>query len=244
MKYLVFALVFLVFVFAVIEISTLGVRIHRGRRIADESVPYAVDRPGASRSLLIVGDSTAVGTGADRPEDSIAGRIADEFDDVSVINLAQNGAMLQDVHEQLRGTGKRSFDVVLIQAGANDILYGTPLDRIYSSVETLLDAARKRGPHVVFLSNGNIGLAPAFFPPLSWVYTWRARKVRSLFMDAAAERGVQYVDLFRERSADPFVADPERFYAPDFLHPGSEGYRYWYQEIKVQSSLVSALGSP
>ena len=244
MKYLVVVLVLLAFVLAVIEISTLGVRIHRGRKIAAESVPYAVNRPGASRSLLIVGDSTAVGTGADRPEDSIAGRMADEFDDVSIANLAQNGARLQDVHEQLQGTGKRSFDVVLVQAGANDILYGTPLDQIRTSVETLLDSACKKGGRVIFLSNGNIGLAPAFFPPLSWIYTWRARKVRSLFMDAAAERGVQYVDLFRERGADPFVADPERFYAPDFLHPGSEGYRYWYQEIKVQSSLASALASP
>lgn len=244
MKYLVFALALLVLLFAVFEISTLGVRIHRGRRIAAESVPYAVNRPGASRSLLIIGDSTAVGTGADRPEDSIAGRIADEFDDVSIINLAQNGAMLRDVYVQLQLTGDRLFDVILMQAGANDILYFTPLDRIRSSVERLLDAAREKGHHVIFLSNGNIGLAPAFFPPLSWIYTWRARKVRSLFMDAAAERGVQYVDLFREQGADPFFADPEQFYAADFLHPGSEGYRYWYQEIKIQSSLVSVLGSP
>jgi len=219
------------------------VRIYRGRRIAAESTPYETQRPDASKTLLIVGDSTGVGTGAIRPQESIAGRIADEFTDVNITNLSQNGAMVRDVYAQLQETGERTFDVILIHAGANDILYFSPFERIRESVHALLESARTKGGHVIFLSNGNIGLAPAFFPPLTWIYTSRARKVRGLFMAVSAELGVQYVDLFREKGADPFFADPERFYARDFLHPGSEGYRYWYREIKTQSSLAEVLGS-
>ena len=243
MKYVVLTLVLFIVFLGIIEVSTLGVRIYRGRNIAAESTPYEAQRPGAAKSLLIVGDSTAVGTGATRLQESIAGRIAEEFTNVNIINLSRNGAMVRDVYEQLQGTGERTFDVILIQAGANDILYFSPLERIRESAEALLESTQKKGGHVIFLSNGNIGLAPAFFPPLSWIYTWRAKKVRRLFMDAAAERGVQYVDLSREKGADQFAADPERFYARDFLHPGSEGYRYWYREIKTQSSLAAALGS-
>ena len=243
MKYVVFTLVLFLVFLSIVEVSILGVRIQRGRRIAAESTPYEARRPGASKSLLIVGDSTGVGTGAVRPQDSIAGRIADEFRNVNITNLSRNGAMVRDVYEQLQGTGERSFDVILMHAGANDILYFSPLERLRESVHALLESARKKGTYVIFLSNGNLGLAPAFFPPLSWIYTSRARKVRRLFMDAAAEYGVEYVDLFREKGGDPFSADPERFYARDFLHPGSEGYRYWYREIKKQSSLATVLGS-
>ncbi|TFG93076.1 MAG: SGNH/GDSL hydrolase family protein [Syntrophobacterales bacterium] len=243
MKYVAFTLVLFLVFMGIIELSILGVRIYRGQRIAAESTPYEASRPNASKSLLIVGDSTGVGTGAVRPQESIAGRIAVEFTDVNITNLSTNGAMVRDVYEQLQGTGDRSFDVILMHAGANDILYFSPLERLRESVHALLESARKKGGYVIFLSNGNIGLAPAFFPPLSWIYTWRAKKVRRLFMDAAAELGVQYVDLFREKGDDPFSADPEQFYARDFLHPGSEGYRYWYREIKAQSSLATALGS-
>ena len=243
MKYVALTLVFFILFLGIIELTILGVRIQRGRLIAAESTPYEAQRPGASKSLLIVGDSTGVGTGAARPQESIAGRIADEFKNVNITNLSRNGAMVRDVYEQLRGTGERSFDVILMHAGANDTLYFSPLERLRESVQILLETARTKGDHVIFLSNGNLGLAPAFFPPLSWIYTSRARKVRRLFMDVAAEYGVEYVDLFREKGDDPFSADPDRFYARDFLHPGSEGYRYWYREIKTQSSLAEVLGS-
>lgn len=243
MKYVVLTLALLLVFLSIIELSTLGVRIYRGRHIAAKSTPYEAQRPGASKTLLIIGDSTGVGTGAARPQESIAGRIAEEFKDVNIINLSRNGAMVRDVYEQLQGTREQTFDIILMHAGANDTLYFSPLERIRESVQALLESARKKGTHVIFLSNGNLGLAPAFPPPLSWIYTSRARKVRRIFMDAAAERGVQYVDLFREKDVDPFSSDPERFYARDFLHPGSEGYRYWYREIKAQSSLAAALGS-
>ena len=243
MKYVAFTLALFIVFLGMIELSILGVRIYKGRRIAAESTPYEAIRPNASKTLLIIGDSTGVGTGAVRPQDSIAGRMAAEFKDVNITNLSRNGAKVRDVYEQLQGTGDRSFDVIIMHAGANDILYFSPFEHLRESVQELLESALKKGTHVIFLSNGNLGLAPAFFPPLSWIYTSRARKVRRLFMDVAAERGVQYVDLFREKGADPFAENPERFYAHDYLHPGSEGYRYWYEEIKKQSSLAAALGS-
>ncbi|MBT8489866.1 MAG: hypothetical protein KJN62_02340, partial [Deltaproteobacteria bacterium] len=191
MKYVAFTLVFVIIFLSIIEISTLGVRIYRGRRIAAESTPYEAKRPGASKSLLIVGDSTGVGTGAVRPQESIAGRIAAEFKNVNIINVSRNGAMVRDVYAQLQGTGSRSFDVIIVHAGANDILYFSPLKGLRESVEALLESARKKGGYVIFLSNGNLGLSPAFFTPLNWVYTCRARKVRQLFIEVEAERGVQ-----------------------------------------------------
>jgi len=243
MKYVALALVIGIVFLGIVELSILGMRISRGRRIAAASMPYEVQRPEATQSLLIVGDSTGVGTGADTPENSIAGRIASDFTNTTIVNLSGNGAKVRDVCAQLQETGGRTFDLVIVHAGANDVLYFSPIKTLRESVAIMLESARRKADHVIFLSSGNIGLAPAFFPPINWIYTCRTRKVRRILMESAAERGIEYVDLFREKGDDPFSVNPDLFYARDFLHPGSEGYRYWYEEIKKQSSLTKILGS-
>jgi lysophospholipase L1-like esterase len=88
-----------------------------------------------------------------------------------------------------------------------------------------------------------VGLSPAFFPPVSWIYTWRTRSARAAFMEAAKDHGAQYVDLFRERGQGIFEDDPPRYYAPDFLHPSGDGYAVWYREIRRQTDLDIVLGS-
>ena len=94
---------------------------------------------------------------------------------------------------------------------------------------------------VIVVGTGDIGLAPAFFPPLSWMYTERARAARELFILLARQTGVEYVDLFRKRDDDPVRKDPAGFFAPDRLHPGSEAYSLWYGELMRQSSLADIL---
>jgi len=86
----------------------------RGRHIAAKSTPYEARRPGASKTLLIIGDSTGVGTGAARPQESIAGRIAEEFKDVNIINLSRNGA-IQDARKL--GVSDNIIKDVSVKAG-------------------------------------------------------------------------------------------------------------------------------
>jgi lysophospholipase L1-like esterase len=92
------------------------------------------------------------------------------------------------------------------------------------------------------MSTGNVGLAPVFFPPVNWIYSWRTRKVRAIFMAVSWREKIEYIDLFKERDKDPFLRDSATFYAADTLHPGSEGYRLWYEELKRQSSIDMILG--
>jgi len=221
--------------------AMLGVRIFTGRELSDKSVPFQNAASPERYKILIVGDSTGVGTGAESPEDSIAGLILRDFPETTIENRAENGAKFADVVTQLDDGTMEQYDLILIQAGGNDILRFTSLDTLGDNVETLLRTAKGRARHVVFMSTGNVGNAPAFRPPLSWVYTSRTRKVRKLLMEIAETEGVYYVDLFMERSDDPFVAEPDRYNAPDFLHPGSEGYRLWYEALKTQTGLDELL---
>jgi lysophospholipase L1-like esterase len=223
----------------IIQSSILVWRINKGIQIARNSHPFEKRMSNALVRVLVVGDSTGVGTGASRPLDSVAGRLSQDFPQAEIINRAVNGAHVVDVITQLGFCENERFDLVIVQVGGNDILRFTDLQLLRDGIATLLDAASQEGGRVIFLSTGNVGLAPAFFAPLSSIYTWRTRKVRELFMNAAAHQGIEYVDLFQEKDKDPFLKNPNLCYAPDFLHPGSEGYRLWYKEVKNQTSLVA-----
>ena len=229
---------------SVYELSMLGVRINRGVQIAEKSRPFELRNSEAKQRILVVGDSTGVGTGAARPEESVAGRIAEEFPGVEIINLAMNGAKAKDVLLQLDSIGKEGFEIVLVKVGGNDILGFTNLDELKNTIRQVLTKARQKGENALFISTGNVGLAPAFFPPISWIYTARTRKARAVFMDISRELGIQYVDMFREKGDELFLGDPDRYYTPDYLHPSSEGYRVWYEELRKQTGIARILGQP
>ena len=228
---------------SVYELSMLGVRINRGTQIAEASRPFVQRNPGATHRILVAGDSTGVGTGAARPEESVAGRIAADFPAIEIINLARNGAKAKDALTQLDSVDQAGFDLVLVQVGGNDILGFTDLGELRVAIAKVLTKAKEKGRSTLFLSTGNVGLAPAFFPPISWIYTARTREVRAIFMDVSRALGIQYVDLFRERENELFLNDPDRYYTPDYLHPSSEGYRIFYEELRKQTSIVEILGT-
>lgn len=243
MKQIVLIVIIVIVGLFLFKTSILVWRFHQGTRFASQSVPFEAKDSDTRVRILIVGDSTGVGTGASRPSDSIAGRLYHDFPHSEVVNRSRNGARVEDVRRQLDHDDDKGFDIVLVQVGGNDILRFTDLKRLRVIIGDVLEEAGVRGQHVIFISTGNVGLAPAFFPPLNWIYTERTRKVRAVFMNAAEETGVEYVDLFKERDEDPFLRNPNLYYAADYLHPGSEGYRLWYEELKRQTSLTSVLRS-
>ncbi len=226
-----------------VEALLLAYRIRLGMDIASKSVPFESKPQGDRQKVLVIGDSTGVGTGSSEPRDSVAGRIARDFPGVEIVNLARNGARVKDVPAQLASAGSAGYDVILLQVGGNDILRFTPLEELGASVNDVLQTASGKARRVIFISTGNVGLSPAFFPPINWIYTWRTRSVRALFMDVAKQQGARYVDLFRERGRGIFEDDPAKYYAPDFLHPSGEGYGVWYRELRRQTDIDSVLGS-
>lgn len=238
-----------IFLIAVIVIAGLFLfktseliwRFHQATRLARESVTFEAKGSSERTQILFVGNSTGVGTGASQPLDSIAGRLYRDFPHITVVNRSRNGALAEDVLKQLDHDNNKVADIVIIQIGGNDILRFSDLNRLRDTIGAVLKKAGERGQHVIFVSTGNVGLAPVFFPPLNWIYTERTRDVRAVFIEVAAHLDIEYVDLFKERDEDPFLRDPNLYYAADYLHPGSEGYRLWYEELKRQTSITSIL---
>lgn len=213
-------------------------RIRQSIELARASEPWQQSPDPAKLRLLIVGDSTAVGTGATLPERSLAGLIGQSHPQLLIENRAEDGARFTDVVRQLGAAGR--FDIVLVQAGGNDVIRLRELDGLRGDIDRVVSLARERASLVILMPAGNVGNAPFFFAPLSWTMTRRSRAMHGFVQDAAARTGATYVNLFHERDNDPFVID-KRLNARDGLHPSDAGYEVWLRELMAQSDLPRRL---
>lgn len=218
-------------------------RLSQSAELARRSEPLQQAPADATVTLLIVGDSTAVGTGASAAQHSLAGLLAHDHPRLRIDNRARDGAKFADVLSQLGtlGAGDR-YDLVLVQAGGNDVIRLRDLDALRSDVDQVTARARAHSDRVIVMPAGNVGNAPFFFPPLSWWMTRRARDLHGFVRSAAAQHGAVYVNLFHERADDPFVLHPE-LNASDGLHPSDAGYRVWFDQLMAQADLAGPLAA-
>lgn len=214
-------------------------RIKQSMDLARESQPLQASPPGATGRLLIVGDSTAVGTGASSAASSLAGLIARDHPRLIIVNRAADGARFADIARQLAGQGK--FDAVLVLGGGNDVIRLTGQQALAQDIASAAELARGQARQVIFMPPGNVGNAPFFFAPLSWLMTQRSKSLHRLVRQAAAASGALYVNLYHDKADDPFAQRPDELNAPDGLHPSDAGYRVWYGALNSQAALASRL---
>jgi lysophospholipase L1-like esterase len=219
----------------VVVLSTTGCaawRLVRAAELARQSTPLQAEPARPALRLLMVGDSTAVGTGASSPQASLAGLLAHAYPHLAIENRARDGARFEGVVEQLEVGGR--FDLVLIMAGGNDVMRMRDADATRADIDRSVRLAQGLAPQVAFLPAGNVGNAPFFFPPISWLMTSRARTLHADVQSAAARTGAVYVNLFKAAADDPFVQRPG-LHASDGLHPSDAGYRLWRDELLAQT---------
>jgi lysophospholipase L1-like esterase len=184
-----------------------------------------------TQRVLIVGDSTGVGTGASTPKHSLAGLLATAHPQWLIENRARDGAQLAEVAAQLQG--QAHFNLVIVQAGGNDVIRMRRLKLLQRDIERVADLAQARADVVVWIPPGNVGNAGFFYPPLSWLMTHRSRALHGLIAQSVQRTGAVYVKLFHEAQNDPFVKDPS-LNASDGLHPSDAGYQVWFDEFQKE----------
>lgn len=182
-------------------------------------------------SILVLGDSTAVGVGVNQPEESVAGRLG-RLLNASVENYAQSGAIVSELLQQMTYAKRDHYDLVLIQAGGNDIIKLRDLLESNNTMDTVLAAARKKSDRVALLTAGRIGHAPFFPKIVAPLLTLRSLSLRSLFMATAQKQNVLYVDLLGMSST--FNSEPGRYYAADMLHLTGAGYGVWFDKLESE----------
>lgn len=202
------------------------------------------------KRVLIVGDSTARGTGAKSSQETIAGRLRKDFPAVEIYNRAVDGARTQDVLSQLEPIRDQKFDIIFVATGGNDIWRLTNLNQLRRALSaTLAEAIRMSNHRVFVLFYANFGLAPILPPVIMWYLRYRTRRVHDVFSEVCAEMKVPCIELFTEFTdrvfdSNGFAQDPKRYFAADFTHPSGEGYGLWYTRLwrkMVENGYASGL---
>jgi lysophospholipase L1-like esterase len=212
--------------YAVYEYVRISGLLRESGNLVRSAVPYA--RADGARTMLVLGDSTAVGVGG-APEESVPARVS-RLIDASVENYAESGAKTSELAEQRARAKRERYDLILIQAGANDVIGVARLDDAAADMKTHVRAARSMSDRVILLTSGKVGDAPLFPAIARSFFTRRAAELREAFTTLARREGAEYVDLFS--ATDVFKTDYARFYAPDRFHPSGEGYRVWFEEVR------------
>ena len=216
-------------------------RISTAAQLARDSEPFQHTPPNATLRLLIVGDSTGVGTGASSPQASLAGLLAQAYPRLRIDNRARDGATFEGVVQQLQADDAR-YDVVLIQAGGNDVIRLRGAGAMRDDIDRAVAIAAARAGRVLVMPAGNVGNAPFFFPPLSSLMTTRAERLHGFIQAAAQRHGAIYINLFQAPENDPFVQKPG-LHARDGLHPSDAGYQVWFDELSRQAELAQLLAA-
>ncbi|MCA9360703.1 hypothetical protein H6785_01450 [Candidatus Nomurabacteria bacterium] len=221
----------LIILSVVLRVIVMIVQLSRNKFLGLTTKPFSKVGRGEGRVLLL-GDSTAVGTGASRPEDTIAGRLAHDFPKTEIINVAQNGGLVRDLHSQITPLKEQKFDLIIVSVGGNDVWHMTRLKNILSHLEYIIPTLISMSDHkVIFLTYNNIGSAPVFPKLMRGFLKSRCIKVQNVIREATYKLKVPTIDLFTDDDHNPFIENGDELFSFDGIHPSSTGYKLWYHRM-------------
>ncbi len=207
-----------------------GIRLKRNTpRLPDAAHPWLGSEPGPNPlRLLVIGDSTAAGVGADTQDHALPGHLARELAarfgrGVAWRATGRNGATARDlITDYLDGATAVSFDVVFLTVGANDALALRPRGAFARDIRALLERLRAASPDAVIIVSSLPGFSQfELLPnPLRWnLY------LHSTSLEETAREVVADFDGVHLSAPPPTYT--EGFFAGDLFHPSVSGYRDW-----------------
>jgi len=191
---------------------------------------FGGDCAGPPIALGMMGDSLAVGYGAESPDDAPGVLIAQALVEASgrpvvLTNVAVVGAASAALIRQLAHLRmETSPDVVVIMVGANDVLHLRGLTEALWPLSATVKQLRRDGAQVVVATCPDLGTVHPFSQPLRLFLHWYSRVLatgQAIVVLRAGGRSVSLADTLGRL----FRLDPDDlFSAHDHLHPSSVGY--------------------
>ncbi|WP_068403148.1 SGNH/GDSL hydrolase family protein [Kribbia dieselivorans] len=197
--------------------------------------------PGPAIQLLVLGDSSAAGMGADTRYETIGailstGLAAIAGRPVELINEAKIGAESSDLDRQLAVALSRADrpDAAVILIGSNDVTHR--IDRVESvrSLARTVRSLRSLGIEVVVGTCPDLGtIKPILFPLNALLRRW-SRDLAAAQTVAVVEAGGRTVSVGDLLGAE-FAATPAVMFSKDQFHPSAAGY------ARVASALLPSV---
>ncbi len=196
-------------------------------RLPDAAQPWqgTVDGPDPIR-LLVLGDSTAAGVGADTQDDALPGNLARELAQrtgrgVAWRAVGRNGATTRDiVTDYLDDATGAEYDIAFLTVGANDALGLRPRWAFGRDLRTIIARLRAVSPLVLMSSLPAFSRFELLPNPLRWNLYLHSQSLEDEARAIVA--GTEGAHI-----SPPPPPYTEGFFATDLFHPSASGYRDW-----------------
>jgi lysophospholipase L1-like esterase len=185
---------------------------------------------GEPLTLVVLGDSSVAGVGADAVEDTLTYGVAKALSDryrVTLHALGVSGSRLANVvGEQLPQVEGLGPDIVLVCVGTNDVTHGTTLREARRQLRLLVDGLARVAPAAKVIVSGlpPAETAAAFHRPLRDLLGLRALLFTRLYRTELTQHGISVFDIAK-LTKSAFHGKREMFSA-DLFHPSSAGYAF------------------
>lgn len=223
--------------FPLLVAQALHVR-RRALKLPEAAGPRAgTSGTGADLRLLILGDSSAAGVGAEHQDQALAGQLVQRLSQTHRVTWrleATTGHTTKDALDRLSQLGGDQFDVAVVALGVNDVTRAVPLrlwlDRQNQLISRLRDAFGVR--HICLSGLPPMGDFPLLPHPLRWVLGRQAcRFDHHLRAQVGRHPAVTVTPMEFEMDVDHM--------AKDGFHPGPQVYAAWAEKLIAQIPLDS-----
>lgn len=186
--------------------------------------------PGAPIDVVMLGDSTAAGMGADHPHQTVGAIISTGVAalmgrSVRLTNAAVVGAESGDLERQL-ATALEEIDrpaVAVIMVGANDVTHRIDRSTAVRHLEVTVRRLRALGSEVVVGTCPDLGTVEPIAQPLRAITRRWSRDLAAAQTVAVVEAGGRTVSL-ADLLGPEFAASPREMFSQDRFHPSPAGY--------------------
>ena len=180
--------------------------------------------------LVVLGDSSAAGMGADAPRETVGATIAAGVAaltgrPVRLTNRAVVGAESSDLERQLANALEEVDrpDVVVVMVGANDVTHRSDRSTAVHHLETTVRRVRALGGEVVVGTCPDLGTIQPVQQPLRLLMRRWSRDLAAAQTVAVVEAGGRTVSL-GDLLGPEFAASPHEMFSKDRFHPSATGY--------------------
>lgn len=205
-------------------------KVHISKQLVSVAHAFQIPSTDYTTSILVLGDSTAVGVGATNAQDSMAGLIAKKVSATYLENQGVSGAEVRDLPSQIAKIHQKEYSYIVIQIGGNDIVARhnpqEEADRL-----AIVIAQLPKTQHLIVMSCGDVGTATLFPWFVRPYFTSLTLKYHNTFTKAVTEHGGTYINLYNAPDTDPFILHPDIYLASDEFHPSSAGYKNWFEKV-------------
>ncbi len=190
-----------------------------------EGLRFGVTGSGPKTSVLIAGDSSAVGVGVDKQENALTGRLVTELSvdhEVSWKLIAKTGDTSGKVLKRLNESSKSSFNYVLLSIGVNDVTSKVSPKASVNNLQLIINLLKTEfnAQHILISRVPPMHLFPALPQPLRWWLGKKASKLNDALKSAIhSDEQCSFLDIE--------LPLENEYMAKDGFHPGAPAYKVW-----------------